>query len=474
MSMVKIEQILKKTVAFFKSRKLTIALVVLLIIFSFLGTVIPQQSQLKPFVYESWKTGSEWSGILETFGLTNVYASPAFLVLIILLFLNTLFCTSGTLKVAFRKFGKILYRDKNSILKFENHSEIVTDRTIKQAAEDVISMLRKNRYLVRREGKRISAEKNRFAVFGTPMFHICILIVLLAVFYGRVERMEGAMELVEGQMLTESHRNYVFLNEGPLFNEKHQNFGVVLERFYPNYREADGPPRGMASKLVIIENGQKVDEGMVHTNRQIIYKGVTIYQSDYGFAPLLILKDRDGVEISGSYVIAKDDTGSGVYYSSFYTGEDGFEGEILLYPNTLTTEINSEYGYDIPQDPHINLKLYSSDEEIFVGTLGLGEVVDVGDMSIGFYDLKYWSTFYFVKDKGTYIVFAGFFLAIASLSVTFFMVPKRIFVEIEKDAQSGKTAVYVGGTADRFNSSFSDEYSGLIKRIRERISNGSN
>ena len=104
---------------------------------------------------------------------------------------------------------------------------------------------------------------------------------------------------------------------------------------------------------------------------------------------------------------------------------------------------------------------------IFDGTLGLNEFVDMGDVSVGFYDLKYWSRFYLVKDQGTYVVFAGLFFGVMGLAAAFFMVPKHVFVEVDKDSETGKTAVLIGGSADRFKSSFADEYSALIEKIEE-------
>ena len=341
------------------------------------------------------------------------------------------------------------------------------DGSVEQVMGDVDSVLRKKRYSVRREGNRIHAEKNRFGVFGTPLFHVCILIVLLAVFAGKAGRMEGAMELVEGQMLTEAHQNYVLLNKGPLFGEDHQGFGVRLDSFYPDYMEADGPPRGMASKLSIIEGGQIVDEGMVYTNRQIVYKGVTIYQNEYGFAPLLILKDKDGRDITGSYVVAKDETGAGIYTSSFVAGDTGIEGEVVVYPGVSVGDA-SEYGIEIPDEPLINLKLHVGEQVIFDGALGLNESADMGDVSVGFYDMKYWSRFYLVKDQGTYVVFVGLFFGVVGLAFAFFMVPRHIFVEVVGGAKGGgtaKTAVFIGGSADRFNASFEGEYLTLIENI---------
>jgi len=43
--------------------------------------------------------------------------------------------------------------------------------------------------------------------------------------------MEGDMRITEGQTLSEDHGNYMYINEGPIFNENHQKFNITLENF---------------------------------------------------------------------------------------------------------------------------------------------------------------------------------------------------------------------------------------------------
>ncbi len=75
-----------------------------------------------------------------------------------------------------------------------------------------------------------------------------------------------------------------------------------------------------------------------------------------------------------------------------------------------------------------------------------------------------------MKDKGTVPLYAGIVLIPVSLMIIFFIVPKRVWVEVTDE--SGTTEVYIGGRADKFRSLYEEEYYNLINKIEARLSNG--
>ena len=125
---------------------------------------------------------------------------------------------------------------------------------------------------------------------------------------------------------------------------------------------------------------------------------------------------------------------------------------------------------DIEQVPVLFLKIFDKGNEIFDGKLGLNDAVQIGDKYLVFSGIKYWSNFYIVKDDGTVLVYAGFAFMTLSLMIMFFVVPKRIWVEISDDGKKGATEIHIGGRSDRFRSLYEEEYSGLTGRIKERLS----
>lgn len=459
--------------SFFKSRKLAIILIVLIILFSILGTHIPQKSQLKPEIYNAWeKNNPVQAEIFDFLGFTHLFSSFLFLSLAALLFTNTLFCTNSMFTNAFRRYGaKQQFKNQVFIGSLEKNSVIETGKDHKDAHSEIDSVFLSNGYKVVKQDNQIYAQRNSIGVFGTPLFHVSILFIILAVVYGSTGRMEGDMRLIEGQTLSEDHGNYMFLNEGHFFHENHQKFNISLEKFYADYTDETGTLRGPAGKLTILENGKNMTTDIVYSNHQMNYKGYTFLGNVYGMAPLLLLINPDGTVYSGSYITATDQDESQRYVAYFELGDTGLEGGLMVYMTAPLTSRITESG-DVGKTPILFLKLFDNGKEINNVTMGLNDTIKIGDKTLGFYDVKYWSNFYVVKDNSMVLIITGFSLMILSLFISFFIVPKRIWVDIVEMEKNGEREIHIGGKSDKFRSLFDEEYFCLVNEIKERLSNG--
>ena len=464
----------KKIATFFKSRKLAIILIFLIIILSIIGTHIPQKSQLKPEVYNTWKNNHpQQADFFEKIGFTNLFSSLIFLSIAFLLFINTVFCTQSMLTGAFRKLrDDPQFQKKPYITGLDNHAIIKTKQESGNLVSEINSVLKARGYKISNQDNCIFAHKNRFGVLGTPLFHVSILFIIMAVVYGNTGRMEGDMRLIEGQTLSEEHGNYMYINEGPFFNEGHKKFNITLEKFYANYNDETGTLRGNAGRISIKENEQQEKTDIVYSNHLMTYNGYTLLGNVYGIAPLLILRNQDGTVYSGSYITASDQDNSGRYVAYFNLGETGLEGGLMVY---MTSNLTSGkiVESDADQEPILFLKIFDKGNEIYDGTLGINDTVKISDKYLGFYDVKYWSNFYVVKDDGTTLVYAGIGMITIGLIISFFMVPKKIWIEVVKD-ENNDSEILFGGRADKFRSLYEEEFNDIINNVKERIIDGTN
>jgi cytochrome c biogenesis protein len=457
--------------SFFKSRKLAIALIVLIILFSILGTLIPQKSQLKPEIYNAWeKNNPAQAEIFDFLGFTHLFSSFLFINLVALLFINTLFCTKGMFTNALRRYGaKQQFKDRTFIDNLEKNIIIKTGKSYKDVHLEVDSVFLSRGYKVVKQDNQIFAEKNRIGILGIPLFHVSILFIILAVVYGSTGRMEGDMRLIEGQTLSEDHGNYMFINEGPFFYENHMKFNISLEKFYVDYTDETGTPRGPTGKLAIFENGQNMKTDIVYSNHQMDYSGYSFLGNVYGMAPLLLLTNPDGSVYSGSYITATDQDESQRYVAYFELGNTGLEGGLMVYMTApLTSSITG--SRDVGQSPILFLKIFDNGKEINNVTMRLKDTIRIGDKTLGFYDVKYWSNFYVVKDNSMFLVIVGFGLMTLSLFILFFIIPKRIWVEIIDEGKINAMEIHIGGKSDKFRSLYDEEYFGLVNKIKESLS----
>ncbi len=457
----------------FKSRRLAIVLIVLIILLSILGTHIPQKTQLKPEIYNSWQEKHpEEAKIFDYLGFTRLFSSLPFVSLALLLFINTFACTKGMLDSSIRRFKENKQFNKKAFIEgLERHAVIKTEGDLEHAHSAIQSVLSSEGYRVAIRENRLSAEKNRIGIFGTPLFHICILFLIVAAVYGSTGRMEGDMQLIEGQSLPEDHGSYKFINEGPFFHENHKKFNISLEKFYADYFDETDTPRGPAGKLSIIENGKIMKTDIVYTNNQMNYGGYTFLGNVYGLAPLLVMTNPDGTVYSGSYIIAVDQDNSQRYVSYFDLGDTGLEGGLMVYMTApLTTEIAETRN--VGQIPILFLRIFDNGKEVYNGTMRLNNTLKIGDKTLGFYNIKYWSNFYVVKDDSIFMIITGFGLIILSLFISFFIVHKRIWVDIVDNEKMGSKEIYIGGKSDKFRSLYGEEFSGIINKLEKRLSNG--
>lgn len=460
----------KNIVSFFRSRKLAIVLILLIMVFSLVGIQIPQKSQIKPEIYNAWeKTHPVQAEIFYYAGFTHLFSSFLFISLVALLFANTFFCTWSMVANSFKR-SKSYKQFKKPLLtgNLEKNKVIETGKNNKDIFSVIYLVLTSKGYNVQRKENQIFAEKNRMGVFGTPLFHVSILFIILAAVYGSTGRMEGDMRLIEGQTLAEDHSNYMFINEGPFFYENHQKFDISLEKFFADYIDEAGTPRGATGKLAIIKNGQMIKTDVVYSNHQMNFEGYTFLGNVYGLAPLMILRNPDGSVYSGSFITATDEDESERYVSYFQIGDTGLEGGLMVYMTApLTTNITESVG--IEKTPILFLKLFENGKEINDVTMKLNDTIKIGDKTLGFYDIKYWSNFYVVKDNSIFLIYAGFGIMILSLFISFFIVPGRIFFEIVDTG--GLKEIHMKGKSDKFKSLFEEELSSIINDLKKRLKN---
>jgi cytochrome c biogenesis protein ResB len=369
---------------------------------------------------------------------------------------------------ALRRLGAApQFQKKAFIASLENNSLIKTEKKEMDVISSVKSVLLSNSYRVSINKNLIFAQKNRIGVFGTTLFHVCVLLLMLAAVYGSTGRMEGDMRLIEGQALSEDHTNYMFINEGPFFYENHKKFDISLEKFYADYTDETGTPRGPTGKLAIIENGQMMKTDIVYSNHQMSYNGYTFLGNVYGLAPLLILRNQDGSLYSGSYIPATDQDESKRYVSYFDLGNTGLEAGIMVYMTApLTSQLTES---EVSQEPLLFLKIFDKGKEIYNGTMHLNDTVQIADKTLGFYDIKYWSNFYVVKDDSVTLILLGSALMTLSLFGSYFIVPKRIWVEVTDNEKNGKSEIHIGAKSDKFRSLYEEDFSGIINDIEKEV-----
>lgn len=360
---------IKKLLNLISSSVLAITLVLLVMLFSLAGAILPQQGKLSVQDIAAWQEDhSALTSIFEPIGLFHVFHSWPFIITILALSVNTLTCTI----LCFRKEGGF------SALK----------------------------------------GPNRIRLTGFLLLHISLILLFTGGFLSATVKLDGFIVLTEGQSFKEQHEGYLWLVEGPLRRERHEEFVVKLKDVNITY-ERKKYQTDVTCNLEILLNDNKVTDGIVKVNKPFTYKGLSFTQDKTGFSPHLMISDNEnGREMVNSFVALKTfQTADGRDYRDFLP-LPFLENTVVitLYPDFA---VNNDRVVKTSEEPDNPLLIVQVEDEtgniVEQKRLPLGKSISLGKYSLHFDDLRQWSSFRIVDDPGYPVVCVAFGMALVAL-----------------------------------------------------------
>ncbi|MFC1943495.1 cytochrome c biogenesis protein ResB [Chloroflexota bacterium] len=404
--------------------------------------------------------------------LNQVLSSWSFLTAVVLLLLNTLACSitriSNLLNKANREDERL---DIAQVAKLKNRIEFQTQQPLAEVTSTVRATLRRCGYRVvalSGDKSNLFAEKGRLGEWGSIVFHLSFLVLLLGVLYSGLTRYVGLMVITEGQTVTEQRQDCLTVTRVPLIGERHQGFQVRLDKFQPTYYEGRTGTDYMAH-LTVLEKGQEVEKKQLRVNQPLTYKGTTFLLEHYGFAPRFILRDAAGEELFNRFVNLRVLNESAE--DSFTIPETGLAVRVSFYPDMIMVDGQMKTESLWPNNPVMYLMVSNGKKTLFEGAVPLEESAEFENASLSFTDLRYWTQYRVVKDAGgETIIFAGFWLGITGLVTRYLFTQKRLWVAIESN--NGTTRIVLGGSAGQFDSLYGEEFARIVTRMEKEVQHG--
>lgn len=384
---------MKKTGRFLISFRLAIVLFIAIATYSIIGTVIPQ-GVAPEFYMEKYKSLGNIMIILQ---FNKVYSSIIYRGLLLLFLINLTGCTIDLLPSQMRRIKDDYFPSPRK------DSENLWDH--KKDIELFKSRLSKKRFKIYSTEKGFKAAKNRIGVLGPTVTHIGIIVIILGSFLGNLFAYEGFVNLMPGETKT-------FMEQG---------FSIELEDFYLDFRE-DGSTEQYYSDLKVIENGKHVDSKKIWVNNPLDYKGLSIYQSSFGWASNLSIKDSQG-DILNQSILKNNEQyfyqpkHLTVYLYGYYPD---FSIDQMGQPMTLSQEV---------KHPHYAVVLYEFGKYIDSYITEPGQAIKYEDIEITFEDSFLYTGLIYRKDFGYYFVLIGVVFLFIGLLMSFYYYPKFVVVE---------------------------------------------
>lgn len=318
---------------------LRLAIILLLAIasFSISGTVIEQGQTLAYyqsnypehpalFGFLTWK-------VLLSIGLDHVYRTWWFLSILIL------FGTSLTACTFTRQFPALkaarhwkFYNEPRQFKKLALSTELEQNSLTLLPA-----LLEKQRYKVFQEGNTIYARKGIVGRIGPIIVHASMLLILSGAIL-------GAMTGFVAQEMIPSGNTFKIKNiidAGPFAaSQVPKNWSVKVNRFWIDYTAQGGINQFYSDLSVLNNQNQEVDQQTIYVNKPLRYKGVTLYQTDWGISavqvqlnkspifqiPMASLETKGKQRLWGTWIPLKPDLSEGVSLLA-----KDLQGTLLVY-----------------------------------------------------------------------------------------------------------------------------------------------
>jgi len=241
------------------SSKLALTLVLVVILISAAGAMLPQQGMYTAHEIAQWQEAHPLvTSLLRPLGLFRAFHSILFLVTVSLLAVNTLTCT--LLRMA---------------------------RVVRDGGMAVLF-------------KGPAALRNT----GFIVLHLSLILLFAGGALSVGLTMDGLTVLTEGQVFKEEHNNYIRLVEGPLRREYHRGFMLRLAKVRVKYEK--GYAVEMAADVETRESSGPVEKAEIKINEPFTYRGLDFTLNDVGYSPRVSIRDnKSGQLLVDSFVALK-------------------------------------------------------------------------------------------------------------------------------------------------------------------------
>ena len=472
------------------SMRTALILLLLLAIGSIPGSLIPQrdQDQLKVVRFiQDHPVLSQW---YERFSLFDVFGSPWFSAIYLLLFLSLIGCVIPRLTVHLGALRQAPTLTPKNLDRLQYPERFSSTRSIEETLDIAESWFKKHRFRFLRNIDSISAEKGYARETGNIVFHLSLILFLIAMAMGSLGGQKGEAIVIEDDTFTNVATSYDNLSHGHYFDLKNlDNFTLKVDKFTPKYELASGAPLDYVLDVTTTVNQKQPVKQIVKVNHPLSFGNTNVYLQANGYAPVVTVRDGSGsIVFDGPVAFLPQDSNftsiGAIKLPDAQPQQIGFIGTFLptavmdkvkggfsSFPDAIDPRLLlSAWVGDLGLDKGIPQSVYRLDttglERIGIKNMAVGDTWNFAEGSITFQGWKRWVNLQIVRDPGKDWAISGAILALFGLMLTLFVKRRRIWVRVEFSDSSG-SVISVAGLQRHEYDGFQEEIARLVKRLND-------
>ena len=429
------------------SMRTALILLLLLGIAAIPGSIFPQRTQNPLQVKQYFIDNPSLAPWLDRFSFFEVYSSPWFSAVYLLLFISLIGCVLPRSIEHAKAIGAKPPLTPKYLDRLDHFTEI------KKIDLDLAEKYLKSKgFRIRREANSISAEKGYARESGNLLFHLSLVLVLIGVGIGSLLGSRGDAILNVGDRFINTPTSYDILGFGKFQAEDSLTpFSITVKDFQAQYDSVTNAPIDYTLTVSTANPvGSAEDIKIIKVNKPLAYGNTKIYLQANGYSPSVIIKDKQGKVVFegptpflpqdsnlssiGAIKVPDMDPQIGFVASFFPTAaRDEVRGGFSSFPELLDPRLLiSVWQGDLKMDSGVPQSVYRIDtdgmERIGLKGLSIGESYDYGVGTITFNGVVPWVNLQVVKDPGKQAALIGSIFAIIGLLASLFIRQRRIYV----------------------------------------------
>jgi cytochrome c biogenesis protein len=488
-----------------------IVLLFLLALAAVPGSLLPQRSLSQNNVNGYFADHPTLAPVLDRLYLFDVFSSPWFAAIYLLLFISLIGCVLPRGIEHARALRAAPPPAPRNLARLPDSGQLPAPLPAGEALDVVEEELRVRRFRVVRREAELSAEKGYLKETGNVLFHLSLVALLLGLAGGKLWGYEGSILVTEGQGFCNSFQQYDTYSSGALVDSADLSpLCVDLEDFRAEYE----PNLTASSFTADIRYGGPGEDGRATTigvNDPLRIDGDRVYVTGHGFSPTFTVTLPDGTTLSdisqpflptdqatmaSEGALKLPDAGAG---SDDQLALEGFFAPTGLEQNGILTSVDPRpleprvaivayQGY-LGLDSGIPQSVYSLDpsqidrgrlERVGAANLSVGESLDLPDgTTISFSGYREFAALQFSHDPGQVWVLGAAIALLTGLLGMLLMRRERVFARAAPGATDGGSVLTVaslirgsGENGPRFAALTDDLRDAVEDRARSRTETG--
>ncbi|MDT0309624.1 cytochrome c biogenesis protein ResB [Streptomyces sp. DSM 44917] len=489
------------------SMRIALLLLFLLALASIPGSMIPQDDVDATLAQDFRVRNPGLSEFYERLQLFDVYSSVWFSAIYLLLFVSLIGCIVPR---SWQFVGQLRGRPPRAPRRLDRMPAYTTWRTeapperVLQAARAV---LRRRRFRAEAAADHVAAEKGYLREAGNLVFHLALIVLLIAFAAGRLSYAEGGKLIVQGEGFSNTLTQYDDFESGRLFDvDGLEPFGFTLEEFEAEFvREGPdlGTPTDFRADVTYWTPDGPERETTITVNDPLTVGDARVRLLGHGYAPVVTVTDGQGrTAFHGPVPFLPQDaalTSTGVIKVSDYRDAEGARDQLgfqgIFSPTYALDAVRGPHStFPEPDSPVLTLTAFRGDLGVNSGipqnvyqlqTRNMEQLTDESGEPLRFNlhpgqsyelpdglgtismdsELEEWATFQVTTKAGNDWALAGAFAAVAGLAGSLLLQRRRVWVRAAS-AGDGTTVVEMAALGRTESGKVPEELARLAARLQ--------